>query len=291
MAVAELGSFSAAAESLHLSQPAVTNRVQRLEAALRTRLLTRTSRKVETTPEGDVLLAQGSPPLGDLNEVLQGLLDTATQDSNRIVVASTPLTASILLPPLVRSYTDQHPGRDVILLDLSYQEVIDALLAGHAHMAILTGPADDRFLVEPVGTDDVVLVAPPQHPLTGRESISLEALSGQELLLIDQYQPLFDAMATAMEKRGLPLPKIHPVRSMGTVLGMFEAGMGLALMTRTTAKLRCAHGTTSMRVEGMDLQRVYSLVLPRRPQLTAPAKDFSDYLRASFVRQREMGEN
>jgi len=289
VAVAELGSFSAAAGHLHVSQPAVTNRVQRLEAALGTRLLTRTSRKVEMTPAGALLLAEGSQALDLLDSVLQGLVDTAAQESSQIVVASTPLTAAALLPRLVRSYTDRHPGRDVIILDLSYPEVLAALQSGDAQLAILSEePTDDRFLVEPVGSDDVVLVAPPRHALAVQASVTLEALVGQEVILIDQYRPLFDSIVAAMGSKALPAPNPRCVRSMGTVLGMFEAGMGLAMMTRTTADLRCAADSSVMDVEGMDLQRVYSLVLPRRPDRTGIVREFSDHLRASFTRETEM---
>jgi len=286
VAVAELGSFSAAAQHLHVSQPAVTNRVQRLEAAIKTRLLTRTTRRVHMTPAGELLFAQASQALDVLDEVLRDLMDSAAQDSSRLVVASTPFTASILLPPLVRAYRNRRPDRDIVILDLSYSEVLAALEGGDAHMAILTEPADDRFVVEAVGSDDVVLIAPPRHALTGRATVSLDALVDQELILIDQYRPLFDSLVNAMNDAGLSPPTARWVRSMSTVLGLFEAGMGLALMTRITAELRCAADVSLMDIEGLTLQRVYSLVLPRRSDRVELVREFCDHLRTGFMREK-----
>ncbi|MET0452117.1 MAG: LysR family transcriptional regulator [Mycobacterium sp.] len=282
VAVAELGTFSAAALRLHVSQPSVTNRVRRLEATLKTQLLVRTTRTVAVTAAGRVVLERGVPAMNLLDGILREVVDAAAEEQSAIVVASTPLTASILLPRLVRAYTDHHPGRHVHILDLNYPEILDALQNGKAHVAFLTEPADDRFMVETIWRDDVVLVAPPDHSLAGRETIPVEALVDQELLLMDLYAPLLDSVVSAMNASQLRPPRAHLVHSMSTVLGMFEAGMGVAMMTRTTADLRTGPGASPMKLDGFALQRVYSLVIPRKPARAALVRDFGDHLRASF---------
>ena len=101
IAVAEFGSFSAAARHLHLSQPAVTARVQKLESLLGTKLLHRTTRNVAVTDDGQRLTTRAKETLCQLRLLIGEFTQQRAQHRHRVVVASSPMLAATMLPELI----------------------------------------------------------------------------------------------------------------------------------------------------------------------------------------------
>jgi len=98
VAVATLGSFSAAARQLNITQPSVTSRIQRLESSLGTKLLVRTTRRVELTPRGDLLRVEVGRTLMGLRRLVDSFRLDAAAARSRVVVAATPMVAATMLP-------------------------------------------------------------------------------------------------------------------------------------------------------------------------------------------------
>ena len=193
IAVAQAESFSAAAQRLHVTQPTVTGRIQRLEAALGAKLLRRTTRKVETTPQGALLLAESVQALSGLNRLVQSFRKKARQARQRVVIAATPTLAALTLPPIIQAYSERFPDVEIELRDLQHPAALAAVDDGSADLAVLALESDDaRFRFQTLWTDDMLLVAPRGHPLAGAGSVGLKELAGQTLIVVDQHQVLRD---------------------------------------------------------------------------------------------------
>jgi DNA-binding transcriptional LysR family regulator len=279
IAVAELGSFSLAAQQLHLTQPSVTSRVQKLETTLGTKLLIRTTRKVETTPDGARLLVEAKLALAGLRTVVDGFLARAKLDRHKVAVAATPTLAALVMPALVRDYGKRFTDVQLQLLDLRYPDVLTSLDNGDADFGILAyeGP-DDRFIVERLRSEDVVLVVPPGHPLANRLKVRLSELHGVELMVIDQYQSMVQRLAAALEAQGFALPPSPSVGNLSTLLGMLDARMGVALLSRSIAGRRKVPGEAIVEIDGIELRRDYALVYPRKAQLSTAAESFRRFV-------------
>jgi LysR family carnitine catabolism transcriptional activator len=279
IAVAEAGSFSAAAQRLHVAQPSVTGRVQRLETALGTKLLQRTTRKVETTEDGALLLAEANRALRGLREVVGKFRDGARLARQRVVVAATPMLAAHTLPPLIHAYSSRYPDVQVELRDLQYADALNALDTDAADLAVLALEGNDaRYRFEPLWTRDMVLVAPRGHELAGRERIKLEEIARYPLMVVEQYQPIVARIAQALKPLGLSLPPIRAVANLNTLLGMFDAGMGVTLLPRSAAA-GIGSGHSGIDIEGLDLRRNFGIVLARQSDLGTAATSFCRYLR------------
>lgn len=279
IAVAELGSFSAAAQHLHLTQPSVTGRVQKLETALGTKLLTRTTRKVETTADGERLLAEANRALAGLRVLVDGFLERAKISRQRVVVAATPTLSALVMPAVVRDYAKRFTDVQLQLVDLRYPDVIAALENGSADFGILAYEgSDERLVVEPLQSEDVVLALPPDHPLSKRGKVKLRELDGQELIVIEQYLGMHRLLAEALEREGITLPPPLTVGNLSTLLGMLDARMGPALLSRSMAVRRRAAGDTIVEVEGVNLRRNYALVYPRRAEFGTAAQSFRRFV-------------
>src|SRR5690349_19587631 len=132
--VAELGSFSAAARRLNLSQPAVTARIQKLEERLGTRLLVRTTRSIEATDTGRRLAEQAALTLRELNTLLLELMAEGARDRPRVVVATTFMVAATILPRLIRRHAEREPDTEVVLRDLHQAAAIDSVQRGESDL-------------------------------------------------------------------------------------------------------------------------------------------------------------
>jgi DNA-binding transcriptional LysR family regulator len=271
VAVAELGSFTAAARRLHLTQPAATSRIQRLEAALRTQLLVRSTRRVELTEAGARLLA-GVDPLLDQLDLLLGVL------------ASTPHLATSFLNPSLQVFQSAHPDVDVVVLDLEYDDVLAAVDGGDADMAFLTARATERPGAIELGSDEIVLVVPRSHALAGRAAIDLATAADLELLMIRPYRGVYEELAAAARAAtDGPAPGVRWIGNLTTLLGLVDSGPDrVAVMTRRAA-LR--HGISAERllsVTGVDLRRYYSLFPSRYAARRSPVARLRRHLEADL---------
>ncbi|WP_060575153.1 MULTISPECIES: LysR family transcriptional regulator [unclassified Pseudonocardia] len=153
VAVAELGSFTAAAKRLHLTQPATTSRIQRLEAAVRTQLLTRNTRRVELTAAGERLLAGVDPLLDQLDRFLGGFVQDGEEPAGSVMLASTPHLATSFLHPALQTFHARYPAVEVVVSDLEYDDVLAAVDDGEADLALLTARAAGRPGAIELGSD------------------------------------------------------------------------------------------------------------------------------------------
>ena len=159
IAVAEAGSFRAAAERLHLSQPAVSARVRQLEDHLQVHLFNRTTRSVSLTPAGERLLHASARALGELEHLADELREEAGLARGRIAVAAIPSIAGTILPPAMAAFRAAHPGVTVELVEVLTRRTFEAVEQGIAALGLMSGPMPrDPFDFEPLFDDPCVAV-------------------------------------------------------------------------------------------------------------------------------------
>ncbi len=175
IAIAELGSFSEAAERLHLTQPAVSKRIASLEQQLNVRLFDRLGREVSLTEAGRALLPRAYQILNVLDDTRRALNNLSGEVSGRLTLATSHHIGLHRLPPLLRAFTRAHPqvALDIQFLDseVAYEEV----LHGRAELAVITLAPETREPVHAVAVwdDPLDFVAAPEHPLARSSVISL----------------------------------------------------------------------------------------------------------------------
>ena len=175
IAIAELGSFSEAAERLHLTQPAVSKRIASLELQLNVRLFDRLGREVSLTEAGRALLPRAYQILNVLDDTRRALTNLNGEISGRLTLATSHHIGLHRLPPLLRAFTRAHPqvALDIQFLDseVAYEEV----LHGRAELAVITLAPETREPVHAVAVwdDPLDFVAAPEHPLARSHVISL----------------------------------------------------------------------------------------------------------------------
>ena len=125
----ELGSFHAAADALHLSQPALTRRLQKLEATLGVQLIDRDSRQLRLSSVGRDFFFKAKRLLDDLDAAVLGIRELADQASGEVTIGAVPTATYYFLPRVIEDFNTQYPRIRIRILDLSANDVLEAVTA------------------------------------------------------------------------------------------------------------------------------------------------------------------
>lgn len=167
--VARTGSLSAAARSLTMTQPAVSQQLRLLEREAGCPLLLRSSRGVTLTEAGELLLARADAVAGQLHMAGEELSSVANLRSGRVRLVAFPSAAAALVPDALHELHRRHPGIEVTMVEAEPPEAWTAVREGEADLALVFGhdgpPPDDGELVwMPLAVEPLFLVLPPDHP-------------------------------------------------------------------------------------------------------------------------------
>ena len=231
IAVAEERQFRRAAERVGLSQPALSAQLRELEEFLGAALLSRTTRSVRLTPEGEKFLLRARNILTDLEAAVLEVRDHASLRRGRLAVASIPSAASRILPQVVADFMRRFPGIDVQMIELGARDVSRSVAAGDADIGIT--PMPDRnselsfsFLLR----DRFVGLVPKNSPLARQKRVRLEALFEYPLIATVPGTSIHVTLERACREHGRSLRVAHSVTQHQTVVAMVGAGLGVALL-------------------------------------------------------------
>jgi LysR family carnitine catabolism transcriptional activator len=241
LTIARHRSFTRAAGLLHVTQPALTVQMRQLEAALGLRLLDRTPQGAEPTAAGAELARVLEVQLRDLDHTLENVRDLAARRRGTVRLAALPSVASGALPRAMLLLRQRHPELRVQLQEAVTGRVHEMVRADMADIGIASGPPPGPDLVREVLFQDRLLaILPVGHPLASRRRIRLEALAGQPLLLLESNTSVRQVLDDAFAGRGIQLAPLQQAVHTSTLIGMAQAGLGIALLPSTAVELRMA---------------------------------------------------
>jgi DNA-binding transcriptional LysR family regulator len=236
--VALRGSFSAAAEALSYSQPAVSQQIARLEAQTGVKLLDRQPKGIKLTPAGEALVRHTERILAQLAEAQAELTDIASSARGRLRIASFATAAGTIVPMAVSAFRKLRPGVHVDLQLLDPPESIPALRRGDFDLVIteeggfeddpdLTGLGVERLM------DDVLYAAlPVDHPLATRRAITLTDLVHEDWMLVGLQGTCqgSNIVLRACAQAGFEPRVAYTSDDYFAIQGLVASGMGVALV-------------------------------------------------------------
>ncbi len=178
LAVAELESFSLAAERLHLTQPAISKRIRQLELELRTELFDRIGKRSLLTPNGEAFKPHAERILHELAAYRSGLSRQLDAPSGSLSFATSHHIGLHRLPQILREFRIRYPLVELDLQFMDSEDACAAVLDNDLELAVVTLPerADDRLACEPVWIDRLVVVVAGDHPLADATELDAAAL-------------------------------------------------------------------------------------------------------------------
>lgn len=285
VSVADLGSFRAAADAIHVSQPALSRRVDKLEQALGFRLFERTTRKVELNAMGRAFLPRARHVLGELEASLLGMVDLSDRIRGLVTVACIPSAVDNFVAGVVRDFHQRYPGIRVRLLDQSATDILLSVARAEADFGITyLGVQEPDLEFEQLVVEPFVLACRHDHPLAGQKQVRWAELADYECVVLapgSGNRMLMD--------QGLAQVDAHPrwsceVQHVPAQLSLIEAGVGVGAVPRLALSGGAGASLVGVPLVEPELVRRVGIVRRRGRPLAGGVQAFHGALTAAHRR-------
>ena len=234
--LAETLHFGRAADRLHVSQPALSKRIRKLEGRIGGPLLVRRYRDVRLTEAGRLLADRGRQILLESDATVALSQRAARGEAGRLRIGFGIASILGLLPDVLLRFRRSHPGVQLQLRDMTTPDQIEALAAGEVDIGFVRLPvAEDRLVVRPVLDERLVLAIGPRSPWNAR--IGLQSVSAEPFIIIARARSasFYDHALSVCAATGFAPRIAQEANELFTVLSLVGAGLGVSLVPRSAA--------------------------------------------------------
>lgn len=232
-AVAETASFSRAAQKTHVSQPSLSQQIQKLEQELGVRLFDRLARTVRLTEPGRSFLPRARNILHEVEAASSNIQEHATEIGGAVTLGVIPTVAPYFLPWRLAVFSRKYPAVRVSVVENITSHLLGELRAGGVDLAVLALPLSARaheFISFPVVTEKLFAALPKRHPLAKRSRVWLTDLKDEPFLLLRDGHCFRDT-AIGLCKQARMHPKVvFESGQFSSILSMVGAGMGVSIV-------------------------------------------------------------
>jgi len=277
--VARHGSYTRAAEELHLTQPAVSIQIKRLETQAGLPLLERVGKKILMTAAGKIMY-QASLDIWDRVEELNKGMDELKGEVKGSLQVSVVTTAKYFMPHLLGSFLQKYPEVEPKLKFTNRARVIERLKNNDDDFVVMGQiPTDDSLETYPFLNNVLGIVAPADHPLAKQKNIALKALAKERFLKREEGSGTRFVFDKLLEEKGIQIETYMELGSSEAVKQGVMAGLGVAILSLHSVRLeREAGKLVVLDMEGFPLIRRWYAVHLKGRTLSLVSRTFLDYI-------------
>jgi LysR family hydrogen peroxide-inducible transcriptional activator len=280
VAVAQLGSFSRAAERCFVSQPSLSQQIQKLERGLGQRLFERLGRQVRLTGAGQMLLERATAILAALDDAERRIRETGEQTGGRLVVGVIPTIAPYLLPPVLKRFLREFPLVEVTVDEEVTARLIEAVATAELDLAVLALPVpDDRLKVEPLFTEQLYLTVDRRHRLAKQRSITLDDIREERFVVLREMHCLGEQVLSFCRAHGCQPQVACRSAQIATIQSMIAAGQGISILPEMARAADRDRSRVYRQLQGDGLTRTIAVISHRHRVHSAAAEKFLTVLR------------
>ncbi len=262
--VARLLSFTKAAETLHMTQPAVTFQVRQLEEHFNTRLFDRTHNRINLTDAGRQVFAYADR-IFELYAEMEGSVREITGEiRGALTIGASTTIAEYMLPPLLGDFKERFPEVAIHLKVANTEGIVTMVENNAIDLGVVEAPVSNKNLVvETCKLDRLVAIVPPGHPLAGRERVDFSTLLAYPFICREEGSGTREVIADHLERQTDCCVALKVAMELGSpeaVKGAVEAGMGVSVVSRTTIQKELRLGTLVAVDLDPPLDRPFSFV-------------------------------
>jgi LysR family carnitine catabolism transcriptional activator len=285
-AVAEHGGFRAASDALGISQPTLSAHIAELEGELRVTLLSRTTRRVRLTRMGERFLTRARRALDDLELAAREIYDEAALERGRVVLVCTPTLATHAISSALRIFRQKFPAVAVELIDEPSGMVERRLIEGEADIGIAPKPERMASLsYQPLSQDVFVAVMPPGLVAAKSSVVDLADIASMPMISMMPGTSMRTTIEQAFAAAGLAYEPAFEVRNHSTLLGLAEAGLGVAILPESAVMAAAERGIQVVQVRNPQITRDIGIVQRRGMVLAPAAAELAKVLRRSLSKR------
>jgi DNA-binding transcriptional LysR family regulator len=272
-------SVSAAAQRLHVTQPAVSMQLRQLEAAVGAPLVETEGRRIKLTPAGEEFHRLALAALAQLKELDDAFAQRRSLERGRVHLAVVS-TAKYFVPMLLVNFRRKFPGIDVQLGLHNREGVLELLARNECDLVVMGRPPEDvPCTALPFVTNPMAVVAAPAHALSRRRRLPLSALKGEGFVMREPGSGTRAAMERVFARARVPIDVVMEMPSNETIKQAVMAGMGLAFLSLRTVRHELASGRLALLdLEGLPIERHWYVTHRAAKKLSPAAEAFKAFL-------------
>lgn len=291
--VAEKGSFSAAAQALYMTQPAVTMQVQALEEYFGCKMFLRTTKRIELTEAGRTLLPYALQSI-ELMKNTEAAMAKFTQDlQGRLQLGASLTMGEFILPQLLGSFGIAHPHISVSMKVMNTTQILEEILHHQLNFGIIEAPIDHPDVQsDAIMSDELMLILPLDHELTKKESITWTDVVAYPFILREIGSGTRRVMEDELVRNGFDLNSIKIIMELGStgaIKSAVEAKLGITILSESAIKHELALGLlTTKKIENLRFIRSFYSIYLRSTLLPLSAVAFLSFFNQHVEKQRSL---
>jgi DNA-binding transcriptional LysR family regulator len=286
-AIAAEGSFKRAADSLYVSQPAISLQIQNLERQLDVPLFDRGGRRAKLTEAGHLLLSYGEKILSLCQETCRAIEELQNLQGGTLIVGASQTTGTYLLPRMIGLFRKQYPDVAVQLHVHSTRRTAWSVANGQIDLAIIGGevPAElhDSLMIQPYIEDELALILPVFHRFAKQETIYKEDLYKLQFIALDSQSTIRKVIDQVLTRSNIDPRRLQvemELNSIEAIKNTVQAGLGAAFVSTSAIEKELQMGVLHQaKIEDVVVRRMLSVIInPNRYQSKAAEAFIRDIL-------------
>ncbi len=288
VALAKTKSFSKAAQKLYLTQPAITNSLQKLEDSLGTTLVNRKTRQITLTESGQLLLQYAVSIINMRDQALFNLKEKQEAISGNLELYASTIPAQYLLPKLVKDFCICYPQVNVSIRHADSLQVADDILQGFSNLGLVGSYHDsESLLYHPLMDDKVVLITSSQRQIDHKKTFpSIQDLVGETLILREEGSGTRKILEQVLSQKNLDLScfqHINQVENNETIKNMVALDLGVSFVSELSIQNELSLGIlNAYSMEDLSLDRCFYLVYTATRHLSPVEASFKNFVLNQF---------
>lgn len=278
VSVADLNSFSLAADSLHITQPAISKRIRSLEEQLDSKLFDRHNRTLSLTDAGIALLPKARQIIQLMNDTELSILNMHEQVEGTLHLGTSHHIGLHRLPPYLKSFVNNYPEAELNLSFMGSELANKAILQRQVELALTTLESDtpEELEAHVLWHDDMVFVCGTHHALADHKSPTLKDLNEFLAILPENDTITFRLLAAEFEKHDMKLSSPMPTNFLETIKMMVSVGLGWSLLPKSMVD----DSLHTLNIESIHIDRPLGLVHLKDRTLSNAAKAFISLIKS-----------
>lgn len=244
IAIVEMGTFTAAAERVHVTQAAISMQIRLLETETGNRVFVRAPRRVILTEAGEKLLVRARAILREHDAALAEMAELRGAERGRVRVgSSSAMVSADPLPQILRELRAAHPHAEMSVASGTSQALVEQILKGELEVAFVSMPVEAHGIeTESLNRDELIAIANPRHPLAGQRTIDAATLAAEPLILGERGGNTRRLIDDFLARAGVRPHVTMELSRLAAIKRMVEEGMGVGIVPSQSAREEVAEG-------------------------------------------------
>jgi LysR family hydrogen peroxide-inducible transcriptional activator len=283
VALSRTQNFSRAAGQCHVSQPSLSQQIQKLEEELGEQLFERLKRETKLTPFGKLFLRRAVSILGEADAALREAVDNRELLRGVVTVGVLPTIAPYLLPDVMCEFTGKYPGVEIVIQEDTTAQLLSLALAFEIDFALASQPIQhERLEVTELAAEELLLALPPGHPLARKRTVSAADLKNERLIVLKEGHCLGDQVLHFCDRNDFRPNISFRSAQLETIQSLVIAGIGISLVPAMAVLSDRADVPVYKSMQAPRPERKIVVVRPKQRSLSRAAAEFVKMISTKF---------